>query len=190
MSKSSSAGGADFVAVGIIRKPHGVRGEASVEPWTSSLERFDDLKDVYLVSPDGKSRPARILSWRPHTGRALILFEGITSPEAVALLRGWTVEIPASEKRALEEGEYFLDDLVGLELFDESGAGLGKVVDLQEGGGGLLLRVRTSADRNADVPFAQDYIVSLDVAARRLVVRLPEGLLDLSKAQSAREGDE
>ena len=178
----------DLIAVGIIRKPHGLKGEASVEPWTSSLERFAELKDVRLVSPDGsRSREERISSWRPHGDRALILFEGVASPEAAGLLREWTIEIPASQARSLEEGEYFLHDLIGLELFDEAEVRLGKVEELQEGGGGLLLRVRTEAHGTANVPFAADYIVSMDVEAKRMIVRLPEGLLDLSRAESAGE---
>lgn len=178
----------DLIAVGIIRKPHGLRGEASVEPWTSSVERFAELKEVSLVSPDGKlRRAARISSWRPHGERALILFEGVASPEAAALLREWTIEIPATDARALDDGEYFLHDLIGLQLFDESQLLLGTVEDLQEGGGGLLLRVRTSAKMFANVPFAADYIVSMDIDAKRMVVRLPEGLLDLSAVEAVEE---
>lgn len=181
----------DLIAVGVIRKPHGLRGEASVEPWTSSLERFNDLADVRLVSPDGaRSREAHIASWRPHAGRALILFDGVTTPEEVSLLRDWTIEIPATAARSLDEDEYFLHDLVGMQLFDETGALLGEVEHLQEGGGGLLLQVRTVTRRRADVPFAADYIVSIDVEAKRLVVRLPDGLLDLSRAEVARDGFE
>jgi len=178
----------DLIAVGIIRKPHGLRGEASVEPWTSSLDRFAELKEVSLVSPDGSHiRAARISSWRPHGERALILFEGVSSPEAAALLREWTIEIPASDARTLDDGEYFLHDLIELELFDESGLLLGKVEDLQEGGGGLLLRVRTSSRMIANVPFVADYIVSMDIATKRMVVRLPEGLLDLSAVETVEE---
>ena len=68
----------DRIAVGIIRKAHGVRGEASVEPWTSSVDRFHDLRSVTLVSPDeSETRTAEIESFRPHTGRALVKFAGI-----------------------------------------------------------------------------------------------------------------
>ena len=73
------------VAVGVIRKPHGVRGEASVEPWTNSLDRFSELKDVTLVSPDeSATRAATIAGSRPHGERALVKFAGIESPEAPA----------------------------------------------------------------------------------------------------------
>lgn len=191
MSNPPSSGELDLIAVGIVRKPHGVRGEASVEPWTDDLARFDDLERVFLVSPDRRTiRETALRTFRPHSGRALLGLEGIDSPEQVDRIREWTVEIPASEARALDEGEVFLHDLVGLMLFEESGRELGTVSDVSEGGGGLLLRVNTVDGRRADVPFAQSYIVKMEIEHRRMVVNLPEGLLDLSKAAVARAGEE
>ena len=61
------------IAVGVIRKAHGVRGEASVEPWTDDLDRFDDLESVTLVSPDeAQTRETAVESVRIHAGRALL----------------------------------------------------------------------------------------------------------------------
>ena len=76
------------IAVGVIRKAHGVRGEASVEPWTDSPDRFDELTSVTLVSPDEEeSRTVAIESTRAHGERALIKFSGIDTPEAVRFAR-------------------------------------------------------------------------------------------------------
>src|SRR3954468_3872495 len=97
------------IALGIIRKAHGVRGEASVELWTDTMDRFSDLDDVMLVSPDEATvRPARIEATREHAGRALVKFAGIDAPEDLRDLQNWTIEIPESQARPLEEGEYFL----------------------------------------------------------------------------------
>src|SRR5882724_8911851 len=127
------------IAVGIIRKPHGVRGEASVESWTGSLDRFNQLTAVTLVAPDDTStRAAAIESSRAHLGRALVKFAGIETPEEVAALRDWTIEIDQSEARPLEENEYFLHDLVGLTLVDAEGRERGRVVGTEEGAGGVL----------------------------------------------------
>ncbi|HEX6159804.1 MAG TPA: ribosome maturation factor RimM, partial [Thermoanaerobaculia bacterium] len=105
------------IALGILRKAHGVRGEASIEPWTDSLERFHQIESVTLVAPDeAKTRETRVEAVRDHAGRALIKFAGLDSPEALREFYGWTVEIPEKDARALEEDEYFLHDLVGLTL--------------------------------------------------------------------------
>ena len=167
------------VAVGVIRKPHGVRGEASVEPWTDSLDRFAELKAVTLVSPDNAAtRSATIAGSRPHGERALVKFTGIESPEALRELQNWTIEIPEAEARTPEKGQYFLHDLPGLTLVDADGRERGKVVAIEEGGGGLLLVVERDG-RRFDVPFAADIVTAIDLETRRATVHLPEGLEDL-----------
>jgi 16S rRNA processing protein RimM len=164
------------IAVGVIRKSHGVRGEASVELWTDSADRFNELRDVTLVSPDESStRPATIESARAHLGRALVKFAGIGSPEEIALLRGWTIEIAESEARPLDENEYFLHDLVGLTLVDAEGRERGRVVGTEEGAGGVLLNVQRDG-RKFDVPFVAEICTEIDLAKKRIIVSLPEGL--------------
>lgn len=168
------------IAVGIIRKAHGVRGEASVEPWTDSLDRFGELDAVTLVSPDDSEiREAKIESMRVHLGRALVKFAGFDSPEEVQRLHGWTIEIPETEARALDDDEYFLHDLIGLALFDASGKERGVVVDVYEGGGGLLLNVKRADGKEFELPFAADLCTEIDVKAKKMIVALPQGLDDL-----------
>ncbi|HEX2121863.1 MAG TPA: ribosome maturation factor RimM [Thermoanaerobaculia bacterium] len=173
------------IAVGVIRKAHGVRGEASVEPWTDSADRFSELATVTLVSPDeSDTREVRIESFRVHAGRALLKFSGIETPEEVQTLHNWTVEIPEDEARELEEDEYFLHDLVGLTLVDAAGAERGVVTDVVEGGGGVLLNVRRGDGREFELPFAAELCTEIDLDAKRIVVALPEGLDDLDAVSS------
>jgi len=169
----------DRIAVGVIRKPHGVHGEASVEPWTDSADRFEELKRVTLVSPDeSKTREAMIESVRIHGGRALVKFDAVGSPEEVRDLAEWTIEIPEAEARKLEPDEYFLHDLPGLTLIDNEGRERGKVVEVQESGGGILLVVQEGKKRY-DVPFAAEICTKIDLAAKTIVVALPEGIDDV-----------
>jgi 16S rRNA processing protein RimM len=169
----------DRIAIGIIRKAHGVRGEASVEAWSDSPERFTDLHDVTLLSPDeSQTREAVIESVRIHAGRALVKFAGIDSPEDVQKLQNWTVEIPSSDARKLDADEYFLHDLIGLTLVDAEGANRGKVVQVEETGGGLLLVVDGPRGRY-DVPFASEICTKVDLEAKTIAVNLPDGIEDL-----------
>jgi 16S rRNA processing protein RimM len=171
---------ADRIAVGVIRKAHGVRGEASVEPWTDSAERFSELASVTLVSPDERIvRPALIEGVRFHANRALVKFTGIESPEEVQTLRGWTVEIPETAARKLEADEYFLHDLAGLTLVDGEGRERGVVAEAYEGGGGVLLTVTRGDGTTYEVPFAADICTEIDLAQKRIVVDLPEGIDEL-----------
>jgi 16S rRNA processing protein RimM len=168
------------IALGVIRKAHGVRGEASVEAWTDSVERFTELTAVTLVSPDEKTnRPATIEAVRLHAGRALVKLAGFDSPEEIQKLQNWTIEIPEDEARKLEPDEYFLHDLVGLTLVDAAGNARGKVVDVEETAGGLLLAVQGPKVR-FDVPFAADICTKIDLAAKTMTVNLPEGLEEIN----------
>ncbi len=173
----------DRIAVGIIRKAHGVRGEASVEPWTSSLDRFNELRSVTLVSPDEtETRTMEIEAVRAHVDRALIKFAGIESPDDLRDLQNWTIEIPQKEARKLEAGEYFLHDLVGLMLVDREGKQYGEVKDVYEGGGGMLLSV-WGPKGEFEVPFAAEICTEIDLSGKRIVVALPKGLDDLGNVE-------
>ena len=166
----------DRIALGRIRKPHGVRGEASVEPWTE-FERFREVGSVTLVSPDEAStRSVKIESARAHGERALLKFSGIDTPEEMQTLQEWTIEIPESDARKLDEDEYFLHDLVGAHLIDGEGRDRGEVIDAYEGGGGVLLGVRRPDGREYEVPFAASICTNIDIAAKRITVELPEGI--------------
>lgn len=171
----------DLIAVGVIRRPHGVRGEASVESLTSSLDRFDELADVWLVSPDrSRIEPAAIVGSRAHHERALVRFEGITAPESVRELQNWTIEVASDAARELEEDEFFLHDLEELEVFDPQGERIGVVAEVQETAGGILLQIDDGRHR-FDVPFVKAICVDIDVAAGRMTVDLPEGLRELDQ---------
>jgi 16S rRNA processing protein RimM len=167
------------IALGIIRKAHGVRGEASVEAWSDSPERFSDVSAVTLVSPDeSTTRDSAVESVRIHAGRALVKFAGIASPEEVQLLQNWTVEVPSSQARKLDANEYFLHDLVGLTLIDGDGVTRGKVIEIEETGGGILLVVEGPRGK-FDVPFAADICTKVDLDAKTIAVSLPDGIEDL-----------
>ncbi len=171
------------IAIGVIRKAHGVRGEASVESWTDSLDRFSELDAVILVSPDEtQTREAVIETARGHGDRALVKFRGMDTPEQIQPLQNWTIEIPKEKARKLEENEYFLHDLVGLRLVDREGRQRGVVKEVYEGGGGVLLNVE-GPNGEYEVPFAAEICSEIDLRGKKIIVDLPEGLDDLANVE-------
>lgn len=177
----------DLIALGIIRKPHGVRGEASVELFAGDLDRMDGVDEVVLVSPDEKSRrDSTVESVRVHSGRLLVKFAGIDSPEALAAFRNWTVEVDETAARELDEDEYFLHDLAGLTLVDREGRIRGVVKEAYEGGAGVLLEVQHEG-RTYDVPFAAGICVEISLGEKRIVVELPEGIDNLDAVEDERQ---
>jgi 16S rRNA processing protein RimM len=169
------------IAIGVIRRSHGVKGEASVEPWTDSAERFEEIEAVTLVSPDERTvREIQVETTRSHGERALMKFAGIDTPEQVQALQNWTIEIPVEDARSLEKDEYFLHDLVGLTLVDAESKDRGVVTEVLEGGGGLLLQVKRPDGKEFHLPFVAELCTEIDLDAKRIVVNLPDGLDELS----------
>jgi tRNA (guanine37-N1)-methyltransferase len=178
----------DRIALAIIRKAHGVRGEASVESWSDDPDRFDDLDTITLVSPDEReTRAVTIESIREHQGRLLLKFKGIESPEEVALLRNWTIEVPIDQAKELGADEYYLHDLAGLTLVDREGVVRGKVREAYEGGGGILLDIERPNGRRYDLPFAAGICVEVDLAKKQIVVELPDGIEDLDRVAAVED---
>jgi 16S rRNA processing protein RimM len=169
-----------LISVGVIRRPHGVRGEASVELLTDDPERFSSLDRVFLVAPDrSRSVVSRIEAARSHHDRALVKLQAIDSPEALAEYRDWSIELPEDEARKLDDGEYFLHDLMGMDVVDVSGRSIGRVTEILQGFGQTLLRIRKPRGGSFDMPFASAYCIEIDIPGKRLVVELPGGLEDL-----------
>lgn len=158
----------------LLGKPRGNRGEITAVALTSHPERFAALGEVRLVGEDDTVREARVEHVWDHGGIFIFQFAGIDSIDAAEALRGFEVQVPKSERVALEPGEYFLDDLVGCEMCDAvSGHVYGKVTGYEEYGGPVLLSV--DAGRIL-VPFVKAICVDIRPEERVIGVQLPEGL--------------
>jgi len=168
----------EWVTIAVLGKPRGNRGELTAVS-LSKPERFEDLREVFLFSPDAPERahPFRVEESWFHSGTLILKFAGVESISDAERWRGAEVRLPISERVALEPGEYFQDDLIGCEVIDRrTGKTIGKVTGWDDGGGAGLLEVG-----NLLIPFARSICVEIDPAARRIEVELPEGLEDLNR---------
>jgi 16S rRNA processing protein RimM len=175
-----SADSFEGVTLARIVRPHGLRGEVVAEVFTDFPERLADLKQVWLS--DGRTPPRRVasLSCRLHNGQAIFLLEGSHSMDDAERLRGLEIQVPLAERVKLSAGQYFVTDLIGCEVIEAGAAEpLGRVRDVPQAGaraaGTPLLAVETAAGELL-IPFAAAICTEIDVAARRIVVSLPEGL--------------
>lgn len=137
---------------------------------------------MWLCGARSEPRQTAIEWVREHRGRLLFKFRGIDSIAAAEELAGWEVRVPLSERRELPPGEYYQTDLVGCQVVDaSSGSTLGVVTGWQNYGAAPLMEVDAGAPGPPLlVPFARSICVEVDLAARRIVVALPEGLKELS----------
>ena len=183
MGKSDENQLADLLLVGIIARPHGLKGAVIVHPVTDFPdERFRAGDTLLIGSADsgdaGPSVSRRILEARFQQGRAVIRFEGIESMTDAEPLAGMALRIPTSAAGPLPDGTYYRHDLVGCEVVDAGGTVIGRVRAVE----GTLERSYLLVPRQggeAMIPLVDGICVSVDIAGRRVVVDPPEGLLDL-----------
>jgi 16S rRNA processing protein RimM len=166
------------VVVGRIGRPHGVRGEATVEVRTDDPdERFRVGTAMRTVPAD--RGPLLITGARWHREVLLLAFEGYDSREEVEALRDTLLEVPVDELPDLEDPDAFYDhQLVGLTARLPDGTPLGEVTAVRHEGADLLV-VRRAEGGELLVPFVAAIVPTVDVAGGHVVVDPPEGLLDL-----------
>lgn len=166
------------VVVGRIVRPHGVRGEAVVEPRTDRpAERFAPGEVL-----TGRGRSLTVISARPHMKRWLLRFDGVDDPGAVDALRGVDLEVDVPVESSTDDPDEFADiALVGLVARTDDGTALGVVREVEHLPMHDLLLVRTSDGRDVRVPFVTAIVPQVEVADGWLRVNLPPGLLDVEE---------
>jgi 16S rRNA processing protein RimM len=191
----------EFVTVARILRARGNKGEVAAELLTDFPERLPDIKQMFLRAENGARRAVVLHEFwvdRNHPGFGVFHFAGVDSINDAEKLRGLHVQIPFEQRAALPSGKYFVTDLIGCAVFElplaaapvasspcslsEAPALLGKVRDVYfpgEGQPGTPLLSLDTSNGELLVPLAEDICTAIDVSARRIEVRLPEGLRDL-----------
>lgn len=169
----------DYLIIGRIGKPHGVRGEVTIEVMTDFPERFQAGARVF-IGPEHGAEPVPITmeSARPHQDRMLVRFANTADRTAAEQLRDLSVFIPLDEAAPLEEDSYYPHELIGLTARVADGRELGQVDELIQAGGNDVLVIR-SAERKGDVlvPLAAPFIQEIDLDEGVVTVVAVEGLL-------------
>ncbi|HLH15978.1 MAG TPA: ribosome maturation factor RimM [Bryobacteraceae bacterium] len=175
-----SSSDAEWVAIALLGKTRGNRGELTAIALSSKPERYQNLSAVYLfgagLAPEGERLEVET-SWF-HDGTLILKFRGVDSISDAERLCGAEVRIPLAERMPLEPGEFFESDLIGCEVIERAtGETLGRVSRWEDAGGAGLLVVGDLL-----IPFAREICVAIDPAARRIAVELPPGLKELNRA--------
>lgn len=170
------------VVVGRIGKPHGIRGEVTVDVRTDSPEvRFALGEVLRVVPPKGASLPWRTLTVRAarwHQGILLLGFEEFADRNAAETARGIVLEVTLDETEAPEDPEEFYEhQLRGLEVRNLDGEVIGAVTGLVPGAAQDLLAVKATDGRATLVPFVEALVPTVDVAAGHVVVADRPGLV-------------
>lgn len=169
----------DAILVGVIARTHGNRGEVIVNPETDfPEERFRKGARLWTRRRGGAPAALDVVTMRMHQGRPVILFSGIGSMNDAELLAGQELRTDEVDTGPLDEGEFFHRDLIGCEVVTEAGEPVGRVTGVLDDSAQARLVV---AGKRSEllIPLA-DEICTVDVAAKRITVRPPDGLLELN----------
>ena len=163
----------DHVCIGAVMGSYGVRGEARVKSFCAEPSAIGD----YGPLRDDAGRRYALDVVRPVKGGYAVRLSGVATKEAADALRGQRLWAPRGALPALPDDEFYHADLIGLDAVDTGGAALGRVHAVHDHGAGDLLELRAPGGPPVLVPFTRAVVPGVDLAARRIVVDPPPGLM-------------
>ena len=194
-----------WIVLAHLLRPQGRKGEVLAELFTDFPERFEDQKRVFLAAPgfDGeqaKARQAEVVAfWLPvgkNEGRVVLQFAGIDTISDAETLAGQDVLVPHEERVPLGDESVYISELIGCTVYNGR-VPVGVVEDVQfamttDGGRRLddaapLLAVTSAKGDEVLIPFAKAFLVAVSTEAKRIDMKLPDGLIEVNRA--ARDGD-
>lgn len=162
-----------LVRVGTVIGPYGLAGFVKVESYAESRDFFFSRKEILVQPVDGVPRACVLEEVRRHRGHFLLKFRDAATAEHAERLRGASLLVPRTDLEALDEGEYYWFELIGLEVFDEHGSTLGVVERLFRTKAHDVLVVRDQ-EQERFIPAVDRFVERVDIDNGRLIVRLPE----------------
>ncbi len=168
-----------LVVIGEIVRAHGLRGEVRVTPLTDEPSRFERVTECVLWDAARDERePRRIATARRHGNAVVVAVAGCETPEAAQALVGRLLAVPEADALPLPPGRFYPWQLAGARVVTESGYPVGEVAGIERGAGQEWWVVRGDG-REHWIPAVPDIVIDVDLAGRLVIIRPPEGLLEL-----------
>jgi 16S rRNA processing protein RimM len=179
----------EFITLARVVKTQGRHGEVAVELHSDVPDRLHQGLRLYALSKDDGRRELKIEDAWPHKDFVVLKFAGVDSISEAEPLIGCELQVPSAERAQLEEGSAYVSDLVGCTLADR-GKEIGVVSDVRFGAGEAPLLVVGSGKSELEIPFAQEFLVQVNLEAKRIEMNLPEGLLEVNAPLTAEEKEQ
>jgi 16S rRNA processing protein RimM len=180
-----------FVTLARVIKTQGRRGEVAVEVLSDVPDRLKPGMRLFALAKDGARRELHIEDAWPHKELVVLKFSSVDSISDAEVLVGSELQVPLSERAKLEPGAAYISDLVGCVLLDcgseVRGREIGVISDVRFGAGEAPLLVIGSGKSEREIPFAQEFLVQVDLEGKRIEMNLPEGLLDVNASLTDEE---
>ncbi len=162
--------------VGVISSTHGVRGEVKVFPTTDDPKRYKKLKKVYLDT-GREFLPLEIQGVKFFKQFVIVKFKGIDNINDIEMYRGKSLLVDRQDAVPLKQDEYFIADMVGIEVFTEDGEKFGVLKDVMETGANDVYIIDSLKHGEVLVPAIKQCILDVNIDERRMDIHLMDGLI-------------
>ncbi len=166
-----------FLRVGVISSVHGVHGEVKVFPTTDDPHRFLDLKEV-LLDTGKETITMEIKNVKFFKKFVIVKFKGYDKIEDIEKYKGRDLLVTRKNAVPLEEGEYFICDIIGAKVITDTNEEFGILKDVLQTGANDVYVVDTKAGKEVLLPVIDECVLSVDTAGGLVVVHIMPGLLD------------
>ncbi len=168
----------EYVSLGVIKDSFGLDGTMKIYSTTShQSKRYKTGSTVFLYNPQtNKRKELKVIKYRQNGPFDFLKVEEINTPEDVKLLKGYEIHA-IKDEISLEKGMYFYSDLKGCNVVDKDNNLLGIVKEVEEYPAQLTLRVARKGKADFFVPFVKQFIKSVDIEKKRILIEIIEGLL-------------
>ena len=166
----------EYFEIGQIVNTFGIKGMVKVVPYTDDITRFDNLKKVYVEIKNNKKN-YEIEEVKYHKQMVLMKLKGINTPEEADLLRGSYLIINREDEEPLEEGTYYIVDLLGSEVYTDEDVLLGKLEDIYNTGSNDIYVVKDELGKQVLLPAISDVIKNIDIKNKKITVHIVSGLM-------------
>ena len=165
-----------YFEIGQIVNTFGIKGFVKINPFTDDLERFEELKSVFVVK-NKELIEMQIEEVKFHKHLVLVKFKGIEDINMAEKYKGCYIKIKRENARKLPEGTYFIADLIGIKVYDEDGNLLGKVDDIYNNKSTDIYVIKDDLGKQILLPSTKEVIKQIDVDEEKMVVHLIDGLV-------------
>ena len=165
-----------LLQVGVISSTHGVRGEVKVFPTTDDVKRFKKLKNV-ILDTGREHLPLEIEGVKFFKQFAILKFKGIDNINDIEKYKGKSLLVDRKNAVRLQKDEYFVADMIGMEVYTEEGVLFGTLKDVMETGANDVYVINMTDGREVLIPAIKQCILKVDVENARMDIHLMEGLV-------------
>lgn len=167
----------EYLRIGVVTKPHGVKGEVSVYPTTDDLDRFSQIATL-ISEKNGIRTEHKVEGVKFFKGTAILKLSGVEDMDSAEKLRSADLWIHRSQSSPCKEGEYFVADLLEMEVLREDGTKVGVVRDVMTGGANPVIVVEKADGKELLLPKIPSCILNVDVENQKMIVYVLPGLED------------